>query len=350
MPCDPQANIDWNAPRLCAALGRAAPLDMQQALPWIIALAVLVVIAAAMALWVTRPRQAANVPLPADWTVVPRAVFSVDERRAYRQLREAFPQYIVLAKLPLIRFCQPADAKEMHYWFELLGSIHVSFAVCSAHGRVLATIDLDGERPPARRTQQIKQSVLSACRVRYLRCAIEHLPTTHELQMLLPQSPAAAMPPAAHRGGSGLGAPQVDFGRTSAHGASAQTQRRDVHDTVPAPLSADRPAPVVRRVPITKPSFEPTPAAAVATSQTSRADQAAHPADARHRKERKALWQDSGLFQDSFFGIDNLRDAGPQSSLGPLLGESARGRNPAAGQTDASMLESERMKSQKKPS
>jgi hypothetical protein len=299
---------------------------MQQALPWIIALAVLVVIAAAMAFWVTRPRQADALPLPTDWTVGPRAVFSVDERRAYRQLRDAFPQYIVLAKLPLIRFCQPADPKEMQYWFELLGGIHVSFAVCSAHGRVLATIDLDGDRPPARRTQQIKQSVLAACRIRYLRCTIEHLPSTAELQLLLPQNSPLTAP-----------APAAATGRDAAEPAAAPAMAVRAPDpaareTVPQPLAAERAAPVVRR-----PAAGPAPTPAPAPTVTRDVRQA----DARQRQDRKALWQDSGLFQDSFFGIDNLRDAGPQSTLGSLVRDN---RGSSGNGPDGGMLESERVK------
>lgn len=121
-----------------------------------------------------------------------RPVFSTDERRVYRQLREALPHHIVLAKLPLVRFSQPADQEQVRYWYELLGSIDVTFAVCSANGRVLAAIDLDNDRAGSRRVQQIKQSVLAACRVRYLRCAPDELPTIAELQLLVPYSGAAS--------------------------------------------------------------------------------------------------------------------------------------------------------------
>ena len=83
----------------------------------------------------------------------------------------------------------PADRSgDVRYWYELLGPIHVTFAVCSANGRVLAAIDLDTERGNSRRTQQIKQSVLAACRVRYLRCPVDNLPSVAELQLLVPQS------------------------------------------------------------------------------------------------------------------------------------------------------------------
>jgi Protein of unknown function (DUF2726) len=298
---------------------------MQQALPWIIALAVLVVIAAGMAFWVTRPRQTASLPLPTEWPLSPRAVFSVDERRAYRQLRDAFPQYIVLSKLPLVRFCQPADVNEVQYWFDLLGGTHVSFAVCSAHGRVLIAIDLDGERPPSRRTQQMKQSVLSACRIRYLRCAIDHLPSMAELQMLLPQNPAAAAPapmaaaPVAQPAGAAPMAAQAAAmpAPRPAAGASA----------APAPMP-QQPAPAPR-------AAAPRPAPAPAQPQIVR-DVAPEPKKAR--KDRKALWQDSGLFQDSFFGIDNLRDAGPSTGFGSLLSDSPRGRS----DPNANVLESAR--------
>jgi hypothetical protein len=78
----------------------------------------------------------------------------------YRQLREAVPHHIVVSKLPLVRFCQPNDPQDTRYWYQLLGSIHVTFAICSATGRVLAAVDLDAERTNSRRVLQIKQAVL----------------------------------------------------------------------------------------------------------------------------------------------------------------------------------------------
>ena len=124
------------------------------------------------------------------WALTARPVFSTDERRVYRLLREALPHHIVLSKLPLVRFCQPTDPNEVRYWYDLLGAIHVTFAVCSANGRVLAAIDLDTDRGNSRRVLQIKQSVLGACRVRYLRCPVDNLPSVAELQLLVPQSAA----------------------------------------------------------------------------------------------------------------------------------------------------------------
>lgn len=170
---------------------------MPQTLPWIIALAAVALLASMSTVVFLRLRKRPEKlpPLPGEWALAPRPVFSTDERRVYRLLREALPHHVVLAKLPLVRLCQPADAAEVRYWYDLLGPIHVTFAVCSANGRVLAAIDLDNERATPRRTQQIKQSVLGACRVRYLRCPVDNPPSVAELQLLVPQSGLAARGP-----------------------------------------------------------------------------------------------------------------------------------------------------------
>ncbi len=153
--------------------------------PWMLLL--LASVAVIGAFWLGRRSNARNspTPLPGDWAVMARPVLNADERRTMRMLRDAMPQYVVLAKLPLVRLCQPRDPQKVRYWFDLLGPLHVSFAVCSPNGRVLAVIDLEPERGFSRRAARIKQSVLDACRIRYLACRAENLPPAGELQLLL---------------------------------------------------------------------------------------------------------------------------------------------------------------------
>jgi hypothetical protein len=229
--------------------------DMQESLPWIVALATLAllaaVLAAGLAIWWVRARSPKVAALPTEWALSARPVFSTDERRVYRQLREALPHHIVLSKLPLVRFCQPADPERVRYWYELLGAIHVTFAICSANGRLLAAIDLDTDRGNSRRVLQIKQSVLAACRVRYLRCPVDHLPSIPELQLLVPQSTAAARGPQP--------APSIDAAREAL--ARSAAARSSTHST---------------------------------------------------------LWQDSGFFQDSFFGAESRSDSGAASEFGAI--------------------------------
>lgn len=215
---------------------------MQTTVPWIVAIASGFGLLAVALLWTLRRPQPASRELPTEWSLTARPVFSTDERRVYRLLKEALPHHVILSKLPLVRFCQPTEAKEVRYWFDLLGATHVTFAICSPNGRVLAAIDLDNERSISGRQLQIKQSVLGACRVRYLRCPIDNLPSAAELQLLVPFSNAQSRGPQA--------------------------------------------APVPGGLPAARTSMPQKPA----------------------RGARHTLWQDSAVFQDSFFAPDSRFD------------------------------------------
>ena len=217
-----------------------------ETIPWVAALVALSLLGVVLLVWSWLARRPARVaPLPTEWALSARPVFSTDERRVYKLMREALPHHIVLSKLPLVRFCQPSDPAEVRYWYELLGSINVTFAVCSANGRVLAAIDLDTDRGNSRRVLQIKQSVLGACRVRYLRCPVDNLPTPGELQLLVPSATAAS------RGPQPASGPPSDLDEA----------RDSLANTV-----------------------------------------------ASRRAQRTALWQDSSLFQDSFFAPASRQD------------------------------------------
>jgi hypothetical protein len=127
--------------------------------------------------------------LPEDWPLTQRPLFSLAERELYHRLQAALPQRVILAKMPLVRFCQPLHRKELSYWFNLLGPLHVSFVVCNDQGRVLAAVDIErDQRPASRRATTIKQAVLANCRVRYLKCPEDQLASTGELQLLVPST------------------------------------------------------------------------------------------------------------------------------------------------------------------
>jgi hypothetical protein len=202
-------------------------------------------------LWVLRRPKASAKPLPTEWSLTARPVFSADERRVFRLLKEALPHHVVLSKLPLVRFCQPTEAKEVRYWYDLLGATHVSFAICSPNGRVLAAVDLDNERSSSGRSLQIKQSVLAACRVRYLRCPIDNLPSAAELQLLVP------------------------FSNNSSRGPQ------------PAPA---------------------TPSQSPRTGRSASRSTGISSSTPR-RSSRNGLWQDSAVFNDSFFAPDSRYDS-----------------------------------------
>jgi hypothetical protein len=127
-----------------------------------------------------------------EWALTTRPLFNPKERLFFRLLCDALPHHVVLAKMPLIRFCRPVDLAQVRYWHELLGSIYVTFVVCAPNGRVLAALDVDSEhRTPSRRVATIKEEVLQACRIRYVKCRADQFPSVSELQMLVPQQGTA---------------------------------------------------------------------------------------------------------------------------------------------------------------
>lgn len=151
---------------------------------------------AGIVLWLTTRKR--PLPLPQVWNLMLRPVFTADERRMHRQLREAFPHYVVLAKLPLTRFTQPAEPARVAYWHELISSLHVTFALCTPNGRVITAIDIEGRHHRSRRATAIKTGVLQACRVQYLHFYADELPSLPEVQLAVEvhASAVAASPPA----------------------------------------------------------------------------------------------------------------------------------------------------------
>lgn len=130
-------------------------------------------------LWQHQAAQAARRRWPARWNLNARPLFTVHERTLYRELRTALPQHVVLAKVSLLRFCQSADASDAKAWYKRLQALHVSMVVCTPNGVVIAAIDIDNaSRQGPSRAQKMKEGVLDACRIRYVRCAPGQWPHT----------------------------------------------------------------------------------------------------------------------------------------------------------------------------
>lgn len=156
-----------------------------------------------------------NLPWPVDWQLAMRPVFNASERQLYALLREAYPQYRVFTKLPLVRFCQTLMPEQAKYWYEFLGVIHCTFVICSDNGRVLAAVDLVGGTPG--RKSRIREEALRACRIKHLQCRADQMPSLAQLRSWLPESV-----------GVGSGAPAAQHKVQEARAMLAQTvkQRR----------------------------------------------------------------------------------------------------------------------------
>ncbi len=256
---------------------------------WIAAL--LIAVGAALgglAAWAWAPPRRRLSPLPKDWTLAARRVLNADERRVYNQLRLALPKYIVLPKLPLVRLCQPDTPDQVKFWYELIGAVHVTFAVCNPNGHVLLVIDLDSTRSHSRRSTRIKESVLAACGIQRLHCAADDLPSIDALRSLM----------------------------------NDQAQDSSVGEPINAPFMAPLMPLVVSPVSDAFGSLEkspdtlPGPAAPRAVATPATPDNST--ADVSHA-DRSATWQDPSVFLDSFFTSDDRPGSAPESESQPEL-------------------------------
>jgi hypothetical protein len=226
--------------------------------------------------WHRSSTQAARRAWPRRWNLNARPLFSVHERALYRELKAALPQHVVLAKVSLLRFCQSADASDARAWYKRLQALHVSLAVCTPNGVVISAIDIDnGPAKAARRSQRLKEAVLDACRVRYLRC-------------LPGQWPQASLLAGWALGqGSGQGAGHGHEGDQAPHSQPATPD--SLHDV---------------------------------------GDQLARKLKQR-RAERAVRWAESSFSQDSFFAFDSRLDGAANSGPGLLAEEPQNSPQPA---------------------
>ncbi|WP_290871608.1 DUF2726 domain-containing protein [Aquabacterium sp.] len=202
---------------------------------------------------------------PQRWRLNARPLFTAHERALYRELRAALPHHVIMAKVSLLRFCQAAEQKEAKPWFERLQALHVGLAVCTPNGAVISAIDIEHDLGGRglRRSQRMKEAVLEACRVRYVRCLPGQWPPAHLLA------------------GWALGQGVQTHGEQPhfrPYGASEDPGAEAVHD------ASDLLARKLRQ----------------------------------RRAERAARWAESSFAQDSFFAFDSRLDAAANSSPAPL--------------------------------
>ncbi len=279
------------------------PVIAAPALSMLIAALLLGVVLGGLAAWAWAPPRRRLPSLPTQWTVTSRRVLNADERHVHNQLRLAFPGYIVMPKLPLVRLCQSAAPDQVQFWYQLIGAAHVTFAICNPNGHVLLVIDLDSTRIHSRRSTRIKESVLAACDIQRLHCAADALPSIDELRSLM----------------------------------NDQGQDSRMSEPISAPLTEPLVPPT--REPFTSPAnspdTRPEPAAprAAAIPDTTEDRTAVAP-----YAKRPATWRDPSVFLDSFFTCDDRPGAAPESESqaelvgrSPVVGQSAHEDGTAAG-------------------
>lgn len=134
-------------------------------------------------------------PLPSDWPLAPRTLFSGQEDQVFQFLKQAFPEHLVLAKVPLARFMRLKRGEDPNVWFPIINPLHVTFVVCTQRGFVIGALDLPTETNTSASASTLKQRALQVCGIKYMSLTGSALPTAHMLRtMMLGTAPDSDKP------------------------------------------------------------------------------------------------------------------------------------------------------------
>ena len=121
-------------------------------------------------IWWLRREASAKMRLPSKWPLTSRVLMTNEEYEVFKWLLGAFHDHRVMVKLPVLRFTVPLSKDENGggaRWQELLGGVYCTFTVCTSNGNVVGCVDVPGKRGLNKSNRQLKESLLSDCRVAY---------------------------------------------------------------------------------------------------------------------------------------------------------------------------------------
>jgi hypothetical protein len=136
------------------------------------------------ALWL-RSKANASMRKPSKWPLAARVLITNEEHEVFKWLRETFHDHLVMVKLPVLRFTVPVDKDKNGggaRWQELLGGVYCTFTVCTSNGNVVGCVDVPGKRGLNKTNRELKESLLSDCRIAYTVVRSVKLPKTSAMR------------------------------------------------------------------------------------------------------------------------------------------------------------------------
>jgi hypothetical protein len=120
--------------------------------------------------WNIKRQANAKMRLPSKWPLTARVLMTNEEYEVFKWLANAFQDHLVMVKLPVLRFTVPVSKDENGggaRWQELLGGVYCTFTVTTSNGNVVGCVDVPGKRGLNKSNRQLKESLLSDCRIAY---------------------------------------------------------------------------------------------------------------------------------------------------------------------------------------
>ena len=120
--------------------------------------------------WWLRNQANARMRMPSKWPLSARVLMTNEEYEVFKWLRTTFHDHLLMVKLPVLRFTVPISKDKNGggaRWQELLGGVYCTFTVCTDNGNVVGCVDVPGKRGLNKTNRELKESLLSDCRIAY---------------------------------------------------------------------------------------------------------------------------------------------------------------------------------------
>ena len=129
-----------------------------------------VALGAGLYAWWVRRNANATMRMPGKWPLAARVLMTNEEHEVFKWLRTTFHDHLVMIKVPVLRYTVPVNKDKNGggaRWQELLGGVYCTFTVCTPNGNVVGCVDVPGKRGLNKTNRELKESLLSDCRIAY---------------------------------------------------------------------------------------------------------------------------------------------------------------------------------------
>lgn len=136
------------------------------------------------ALWL-RQKEVVRLRPPAKWPLAARGLITTEEHQVLNWLRQTFHDHLVMVKLPVLRFTIPTEKKQKssaQRWQDVLNGVYCTFTVCTTDGTVVGCIDVPGKRGFNKTGRELKEALLSDCRIAYTVVRSTHMPDSRAMR------------------------------------------------------------------------------------------------------------------------------------------------------------------------
>lgn len=129
--------------------------------------------------WWNYAKAHAKMRMPSVWPLKPRMLMSTEEQDVFKWVSSTFHDHMVMVKMPVLRFTMPIDKGKNgggRRWQEMLSGVYCTFTVCTANGMVVGCVDVLGKRGLNKSNRDLKEALLSDCRIAYTTVRANKLP------------------------------------------------------------------------------------------------------------------------------------------------------------------------------